>query len=364
MADADDVRRVALALPGVEEIDSDGFDFRVGGKGFVWSYPERRAGKPRIIRTDIAVLFVGDEAEKQALLLGEPGLFFTAPGYGDWPLVLLRLPEVGAERLAELVTDAWRMRAPATIAARPVRDDARNTGARIEGAELPGTAPSPADITAVQRRLRASQGAFVPKPVLPIIDEIIATVLSQHTSDINSERAFAQLKDKFPTWEQVADTGPDEVAGAIRCGGIADQKARRIQQILTAVEEREGRLDLSRLNDLDDASAETYLLSLPGVGPKTAACVLVFSMGRAAFPVDTHVHRVAIRLGWVPPNTTADKTHQILAPRVPPAIRYDLHVALIAHGRTVCRAQRPRCEVCVVRDLCDYGSATGAAAGR
>jgi len=211
----------------------------------------------------------------------------------------------------------------------------------------------------VQRRLRASQGAFVPKPVLPIIDEIIATVLSQHTSDVNSERAFAQLKDRFPSWEQVADADPDEVAGAIRCGGIANQKARRIQQILAAVEEREGRLDLGRLNDLDDESVETYLLSLPGVGPKTAACVLVFSMGRAAFPVDTHVHRVAIRLGWIPANTTADKAHQLLAPRVPPGIRYDLHVALIAHGRTVCKAQRPRCEVCVVRDLCDYGSASG-----
>ena len=259
------------------------------------------------------------------------------------------------------IAPSGQVRAPGRV---PVRDDARNTGARIEGAGLPGTAPSPADITAVQRRLRASQGVFVPKPVLPIIDEIIATVLSQHTSDVNSERAFAQLKDRFPTWEQVADADPDEVASAIRCGGIADQKARRIQQILTAIEEREGRLDLSRLNDCDDASAETYLLSLPGVGPKTAACVLVFSMGRAAFPVDTHVHRVAIRLGWVPANTTADKTHQILAPRVPPAIRYDLHVALIAHGRAVCRAQRPRCEVCVVRDLCDYGSATVAAAGR
>src|SRR5262245_46932933 len=112
MADADDVRRLALALPGVEEIDSDGFDFRVGGKGFVWSYPERRAGQPRVIRTDIAVLYVGDEAEKQALLLGEPQLFFTAPGYGDWPLVMLRLPEVDVGRLTELVTDAWRMRAP------------------------------------------------------------------------------------------------------------------------------------------------------------------------------------------------------------------------------------------------------------
>jgi hypothetical protein len=117
VADDDDVRRLALALPHVEEIDSDGFDFRVGGKGFVWSYPERLPGKPRVIRTDIAVLYVGDEAEKQALLLGEPEVFFTAPGYDGWPLVMLRLEQVGAERLEELVTDAWRMRAPAYMAA-------------------------------------------------------------------------------------------------------------------------------------------------------------------------------------------------------------------------------------------------------
>ncbi len=116
MADADDVRRVALALPDVEEIDSDGFDFRVGGKGFVWSYPERLPGQRRVIRTDIAVLFVGDEAEKQALLLGEPEVFFTASGYDGWPLVMLRLAQVDIERLTELVTDAWRMRAPRDLA--------------------------------------------------------------------------------------------------------------------------------------------------------------------------------------------------------------------------------------------------------
>ena len=115
MANADDVRRLALGLPDVEEIDSDGFDFRVGGKGFVWSYPERKPGQPRVIRTDIAVLFVGDEAEKQALVRGEPDAFFTAPGYDDWPLVMLRLDEVDGDRLAELVTDAWRMRAPAEL---------------------------------------------------------------------------------------------------------------------------------------------------------------------------------------------------------------------------------------------------------
>jgi hypothetical protein len=116
MADADDVRRLALSLPEVVEIDSDGFDFRVHNKGFVWSYPERTPGKRRVIRTDIAVLYVGDEGEKQALLLGEPDLFFTNPGYDGLPLVMLRLSEVSPDRLAELVTDAWRMRVPEELA--------------------------------------------------------------------------------------------------------------------------------------------------------------------------------------------------------------------------------------------------------
>jgi hypothetical protein len=131
MADADDVRRLALGLPQVEEIDSDGFDFRVAGKGFIWSYPEPRPGQPRRIRTDVAVLYVGDEAEKQALLLGEPEIFFTTPGYDGWPLVMLRLAEVDVNRLAELVTDAWRMRAPETLAS------------ELDGSGgLPGLSPS------------------------------------------------------------------------------------------------------------------------------------------------------------------------------------------------------------------------------
>ena len=144
MADADDVRRLALALPHVEEIDSDGFDFRVGGKGFIWSYPERRPGQRRVIRTDIAVLYVGDEAEKQALLLGEPGLFFTTPGYDGWPLVMLRLAEVDTGRLAELVTDAWRMRAPYELAAD------LDPGLQEEGqtASLPGSGESAAEAAA------------------------------------------------------------------------------------------------------------------------------------------------------------------------------------------------------------------------
>ena len=128
MADGADVCRLALSLPHVVEIDSDGFDFRVGGKGFVWSYPERTPGKPWVLRTDIAVLYVGDEAEKQALLLGEPGIFFTAPGYDGWPLLMLRLAEVDQERLAELVIDAWRMRAPAAIASELGEDTGRARG--------------------------------------------------------------------------------------------------------------------------------------------------------------------------------------------------------------------------------------------
>ncbi|MFN2536966.1 MAG: MmcQ/YjbR family DNA-binding protein [Mycobacteriales bacterium] len=118
MASADDVRAIALSLPDVVEIDSDGFDFRVAGRGFVWSYPERQPGRPRLIRTDVAVLYVGDEAEKQALLKGEPDTFFTAHGYEGWPLVMLRLDVVDVARLEELITDAWRMRSERDTAGR------------------------------------------------------------------------------------------------------------------------------------------------------------------------------------------------------------------------------------------------------
>jgi hypothetical protein len=130
VADAEDVRRIALTLPHVVEIESEGFDFRVADKGFVWSYPERVPGQRRMIRTDIAVLFVGDEAEKQALVLGEPDLFFTTPGYDGWPLVMLRLEQVNLRRLRELVTDAWRMRAPDDLVADLDRVSTRKSRAR------------------------------------------------------------------------------------------------------------------------------------------------------------------------------------------------------------------------------------------
>lgn len=209
----------------------------------------------------------------------------------------------------------------------------------------------------MQRRLRKQQGPFEPKPALPILDELILTVLSQHTSDLNRDRAFAGLKERFPSWEAVLEADADEVANAIRPGGIADVKAGRIRAILEEIERREGGLDLSRLTTMSDQEVAAYLCELPGVGPKTAACVLVFSMGRPAFPIDTHVHRIAIRLGWIEDGTTADRAHRELAPKVPPDIRNDLHVALIDHGRAVCRVRMPRCSACAVFDLCEAGPA-------
>jgi endonuclease III len=185
----------------------------------------------------------------------------------------------------------------------------------------------------------------------------VLTVLSQNTSDANSGRAFEGLKLRFPTWEEVADAPVEELAGAIRAGGIAEVKSRRIKQILHEIEAREGSIDLSRLRKMGDDVATDYLLSLPGVGAKTAACVLVFSMGRDAFPIDTHVHRVIRRLGWIEDKTSADQAHRAIGPCIPPEIRYDLHMAFIRHGREICKPRNPRCSVCVLFDLCDAGPA-------
>ena len=215
--------------------------------------------------------------------------------------------------------------------------------------------PSVRRIRAIHRRLRRQQGPFRRKPRRPAVDELILTILSQATSDVNSGRAFASLKEAFPTWDAVEAGPARRVAAAIRPGGIAEVKARRIKAILAEIRRREGRIDLRRLARLDDDQVVDYLCSLPGVGPKTAACVMAFSMGRDAFPVDTHVHRVTTRLGLVDRQMSAEAVHAELAPRVPPELRYDLHVALIAHGRTVCTARAPRCSDCVLLDLCADG---------
>jgi len=181
------------------------------------------------------------------------------------------------------------------------------------------------------------------------------TVLSQHTSDVNTARTFKGLKERFPTWPEVLEADPMELADTIRSGGLADTKAVRIQRILSEIEAHEGDIDLNRLEALEDSEVEEYLVSLPGVGPKTAACVLLFAMGRAAFPVDTHVHRVAIRLGLISAKTSADKAHRLLSEGIAPELRYEFHMQLIRHGREICKAVRPLCTECTLLDLCVSG---------
>jgi endonuclease-3 len=184
------------------------------------------------------------------------------------------------------------------------------------------------------------------------VEELVATVLSQNTSDTNTARSFAGLRARYPSWGAVIDAPTEEVANAIRSGGLANTKAPRIQRILMAIREQRGDFDLSFLNELPDDEAAAWLMSLPGVGPKTAACVLLFSLGKPALPVDTHVHRVALRLALVPRGTNAETTQQMLEVLIPPAERYAAHLLFIQHGRQTCHARRPACHACVVADIC------------
>ncbi|MGZ3584066.1 MAG: endonuclease III domain-containing protein [Ktedonobacterales bacterium] len=185
---------------------------------------------------------------------------------------------------------------------------------------------------------------------------LIATVLSQHTSDVNSARAYERLVRTFPTWEAVRDAPVEEVADAIRTGGLARIKAERIQSILQNLTARlgGGPLTLEALDALPLDEAQSYLRTLPGVGPKTAACVLLFSVGQPAFPVDTHVWRVTKRLGLIGPKVSADAAHDVLMRLIPPEWRYTMHVDLIQHGRQKCHAQRPECITCPLRSECQY----------
>ena len=191
----------------------------------------------------------------------------------------------------------------------------------------------------------------VPRSTDPL-DELILTVLSQHTSDLNSERAFALLRASYPTWDDVVDADSDEVADVIRSGGLANTKARRIQTILREVHEREGAYSLDRLSEMSDAEAREWLVSFPGVGPKTAAVVLSFAFGRDTMPVDTHVHRVTRRLGIVPQKSSAEQADRLLHELIPEGLRTPLHVGFIRLGREICKAPIPRCRQCPLKDLC------------
>ena len=223
---------------------------------------------------------------------------------------------------------------------------------------LPAGAPPDAPnadrrrVRTILRRLEARFGELGPPRVVDPLDELILTVLSQHTSDVNAERAFASLRAAFPTWEAVEAAPVPLLTDVIRAGGLANTKAPRIQTILRAIHEREGAYELSVLTTLPDADARAYLTSLPGVGPKTAAVVLSFALGRDAIPVDTHVHRTSRRLGLIPMKASAGAADRLLHELVPAGSRTSMHVALIRLGREICKAPTPRCPVCPLRDLC------------
>lgn len=184
------------------------------------------------------------------------------------------------------------------------------------------------------------------------MEELIACILSQHTSDINSLRAFANLQRHYPTWAEVVQAPTEELADVIRSGGLADTKAIRIQTVLRQIQKDFGVYSLEHLETLSDAEARKYLMSLPGVGPKTAAIVLCFAMQRPVIPVDTHIFRVSWRLGLIEKRIGEAKAHDALQAQVAPEHVFRFHVALITHGRRICKALNPRCPECPVQALC------------
>ncbi len=208
-------------------------------------------------------------------------------------------------------------------------------------------------VRALHRRLEREYGKARRERTAPI-DELILTILSQNTSDGNRDRAYKSLRARFPSWEAVRRAPRAEVGETIRSAGLWRQKARVLQDTLNALYEEHGGLDLSHLENLSDREVIDYLTGHRGIGVKTAACVLCFSLGRPYMPVDTHVHRLARRLGLIPADASADRAHALLNSEraVPPGLRFSFHIQLIRHGRRVCRAARPACDSCVLADLC------------
>ncbi|MBI5396140.1 MAG: endonuclease III [Verrucomicrobia bacterium] len=200
--------------------------------------------------------------------------------------------------------------------------------------------------------LRKTYGDPKLAPARSLLGQLIETILSQNTTDTNSSRAFRELRRRFPRWDDVAAARPSAVAQAIWSAGLANTKAPRIQAILRRIQTERGRLSLAHLRKMSNSAAMDWLLSLPGVGPKTAACVLLFGMGRDVFPVDTHIHRLCRRLGMVSHFTSAEKTQEQMAGAIPKGRALAFHINLIRHGRLICRAQRPRCAVCILAAMC------------
>ncbi|MBF8266563.1 MAG: putative EndoIII-related endonuclease [Dehalococcoidia bacterium] len=200
--------------------------------------------------------------------------------------------------------------------------------------------------------LEGEQGVARWEPRFDPISELIYTILSQHTSDVNALKAYHSLQEALGSWERVAQANPEEIAQAIWIGGLSRVKAPRIGAVLQAIQEECGKLDISFLKEMPLPQAKAWLRRLPGVGPKTAAIVLCFALGMSAMPVDTHVYRVSKRLEIIPSRATTEQAHDLLEAAVAPEQVFAFHVYLITHGRRVCKARRPLCQGCVLRESC------------
>ncbi|MHB9111288.1 MAG: endonuclease III domain-containing protein [Thermoleophilia bacterium] len=211
---------------------------------------------------------------------------------------------------------------------------------------------TPARLPVIIRYL--DQEYFRPRfaPRYPPADELVFTILSQNTTDINAGRALESLKEKYPDWEDATRAPVRSIASAIRMSGISGPKSRYIKETMSAILAKHGNLDMKFLEDMSDREALNYLTQFPGVGIKTAACVLMFALGQPVMPVDTHVFRVCKRLDFLPEDATREEAHWILNAIVPEDDRYSFHINLVLHGRKVCKALRPRCGECLIEGLC------------
>ena len=207
---------------------------------------------------------------------------------------------------------------------------------------------------AVHQAMLDFYGLPVWRNPLPPVDELVSTILSQNTNDTNRDRAFNSLRERFPTWEEVRDAPPEEVNEAIRTAGLANQKGPRIQGVLKEISDQRGEINLDFLEEFSPEEARDWLMQFKGVGPKTAAIVLQFSLGKPAFPVDTHIYRVSGRISLRPPQMNADKAHDHLANLFPPETYYAAHLNIIRLGREICQARRPDCSICPLQKLCAY----------
>ncbi len=206
----------------------------------------------------------------------------------------------------------------------------------------------------VHRLLVESYGEQLNRPRLKPIAELVCTILSQNTNDANRDVAFDRLRERFPGWEEVRDAPVEEIEAVIRPAGLGRQKAPAIKRALQRITEERGEISLEFLEEMPLEDARRWLTQLKGVGPKTAAIVLLFAFDRPAFPVDTHVHRISKRLGLIGPKVSREKAHVLLEEIVPPDLYYTLHLNLLAHGRQICLARNPRCAQCTLARLCDY----------